>query len=164
VDLSRVLAAVDFSSPARSAFDYALALAKRHGAELVVVQAVPPEQPFNREGRERFALKTSLGRSAEEAQVEFTYRVQHHTIPLRWPTLIEMVFWMCSFAAGFKPIKAAASSDPEPLKLEREKRKLQLRKDLLKQCKRIARTQDRKLNQVIESALEEYIQRHGAPE
>ena len=77
MDLSRVLAAVDFSSPARSAFDYALALAKRHGAELVVVQAVPPEQPFNREGRERFALKTSLGRRAEEAQVEFTYRVQH---------------------------------------------------------------------------------------
>lgn len=77
MDLSRVLAAVDFSSPARSAFDYALALATRHGAELVVVQAVPPEQPFNHEGRERFALKTSLRRMAEEAQVEFTYRVQH---------------------------------------------------------------------------------------
>ena len=67
-------------------------------------------------------------------------------------------------AAAAAPIKAAALSGSEPLKLEREKRKLQLRKDLLKQCKRIARTQDRKLNQVIESALEEYIQRHGAPE
>jgi nucleotide-binding universal stress UspA family protein len=77
VDLSRVLAAVDFSSPARSAFEYALALATRHGAELVVVQAVPPEQPFNHEGRERSALKTSLRRMAEEANLEFTYRVQH---------------------------------------------------------------------------------------
>ena len=40
---SRVLAAVDFSKPARGAFDYALALSKQHGAELVVVQAVPPQ-------------------------------------------------------------------------------------------------------------------------
>ena len=62
------------------------------------------------------------------------------------------------------PIKSAALADPESLKPEREKRKLQLRKDLLKQCKRIARAQDRKLYQVIESALEEYIQRHGAHE
>ena len=61
------------------------------------------------------------------------------------------------------PIESAAL-DPAPLKPEREKRKLQLRKDLLKQSKRIARAQDRKLYQVIESALEEYIQRHGAPE
>ena len=62
------------------------------------------------------------------------------------------------------PIESAALADPESLKPEREKRKLQLRKDLLKQSKRIARAQDRKLYQVIESALEEYIQRHGAPE
>ena len=75
--LSRVLAAVDFSRPARSAFEYALALAKRHDAELVVVQAVPPEEPFNRGGRERLALKTRLEQRAEEARVEFTYRVQH---------------------------------------------------------------------------------------
>jgi hypothetical protein len=62
------------------------------------------------------------------------------------------------------PIESAAASEPAPLKPERDKRKLLLRKDLLKQCKRIARAQDRKLAQVIESALEEYIQRHGAPE
>jgi hypothetical protein len=61
-------------------------------------------------------------------------------------------------------IASAASSDAEPLKPERDKRKLLLRKDLLKQCKRIARAQDRKLYQVIEAALEEYIQRHGAHE
>ena len=62
------------------------------------------------------------------------------------------------------PIESAASSDSALLKPARDKRKLLLRKDLLKQCKRIARAQDRKLAQVIESALEEYIQRHGAPE
>ncbi len=75
--LSRVLAAVDFSSPARRAFDQALALAKRHRAELVAVQAVPPEQPFNRGGRERLELKASLTKLAVDAQVAFSYRVQH---------------------------------------------------------------------------------------
>jgi hypothetical protein len=60
--------------------------------------------------------------------------------------------------------ESAVPSDPELIKPERDKRKLQLRKDLLKQCKRIARAQDRKLYQVIESALEEYIQRHRAHE
>ena len=30
---SRILAAVDFSKPARGAFEYALALSQRHGAE-----------------------------------------------------------------------------------------------------------------------------------
>jgi hypothetical protein len=64
------------------------------------------------------------------------------------------------------PVDAAAaevevSPDAKPLNPERDKRKLLLRKDLLKQCKRIGRAQDRKLYQVIESALEEYIQRHG---
>jgi hypothetical protein len=67
-------------------------------------------------------------------------------------------------AAPIESAESAAFSDPEPLKPERDKRKLQLRKDLLKQCKRIARAQDRKLYQVIESALEEYIQRYGAHE
>jgi hypothetical protein len=62
------------------------------------------------------------------------------------------------------PIEPAVSADPALLKPARKKRKLQLRKDLLKQCKRIARAQDRKLYQVIEAALEEYIQRYGAPE
>jgi hypothetical protein len=60
------------------------------------------------------------------------------------------------------PIEQAVLSAHEPFEPERQKRKLQLRKDLLKQCKQIARAQDRKLYQVIESALEEYIHRHGA--
>jgi hypothetical protein len=58
----------------------------------------------------------------------------------------------------------AVVSDIVSHKPEREKRKLQLRKDLLKECKRIARSQDRKLYQVVESALEEYIRRHGVGE
>jgi hypothetical protein len=65
-------------------------------------------------------------------------------------------------AEAAAPIELPAVAESEPPKLEREKRKIQLRKDLLKQCKRIARAQDRKLYQVIESALEEYIHRHGA--
>jgi len=38
--ISRVLAAVDLSQPAREAFEYALALSRRHGAELIAIQAV----------------------------------------------------------------------------------------------------------------------------
>jgi hypothetical protein len=65
-------------------------------------------------------------------------------------------------AAEADPVAAAPIESVAPP--EREKRKIQLRKDLLKQAKRIARAQDRKLYQVIEAALEEYIQRHGATE
>jgi nucleotide-binding universal stress UspA family protein len=73
---SRVLAAVDFSKPARSAFEYALALSQRHGAELVVVQAVPLNQAFGWQARERFALTAKLRRRADLANVEFMDRVQ----------------------------------------------------------------------------------------
>jgi nucleotide-binding universal stress UspA family protein len=75
--LTRVLAAVDFSSPARRAFDYALALARRHRARLVAIQAVPADQAFNREGDRRQALKAELYEAAAAAGVDFAYRVQH---------------------------------------------------------------------------------------
>lgn len=39
--LRRVLTAVDFSKPARAAFDHALAFSRTHNAELTVVHAVP---------------------------------------------------------------------------------------------------------------------------
>jgi len=74
--ISRVLAAIDFSKPARSAFEYALALSKQHGAELVVVQAVPPDQPFGWHARDRYALTVTLRRRAEQSNVEFTDRAQ----------------------------------------------------------------------------------------
>jgi universal stress protein E len=74
--ISRVLVAVDFSKPARGAFEYALALSRRHAAELVVVQAVPLNQAFGWHARERFALTAKLRRRADLANVEFQDRVQ----------------------------------------------------------------------------------------
>jgi len=65
-------------------------------------------------------------------------------------------------AVAAAPVDSVAPVAPEPCTPERDKRKLLLRTDLLKQCKRIARAQDRKLYQVVEAALEEYIQRYGA--
>lgn len=74
--ISRVLAAMDFSKPARSAFEYALALSQHHGAKLVVVQAVPPDQPFGWHARDRRALTAILRHKAEQLNVEFADRVQ----------------------------------------------------------------------------------------
>lgn len=74
--ITRVLAAVDFSKPARGAFEYAFALSQRHAAELVVVQAVPLNQPFGRHARERFALAAKLRRRADLANVWFQDRAQ----------------------------------------------------------------------------------------
>ena len=73
---SRVLAAVDFSKPARGAFEYALALSTHHGAELVVVHAVPPNQPFSWRARARTALTERLRDRAAQANVELKERVQ----------------------------------------------------------------------------------------
>ena len=73
---SRVLAAVDFSKPSRGAFEYALALSQRHGAELIVVQAVPPNQGFSWRAPERLALTAKLRRRAHLANVVFSARVQ----------------------------------------------------------------------------------------
>jgi len=74
--ITRVLAAVDFSKPARGAFEYALALSQRHAAELVVVHAVPLNQAFGWHARERFALTAKLRRRADLANVGFQDRVQ----------------------------------------------------------------------------------------
>jgi nucleotide-binding universal stress UspA family protein len=73
---SRVLAAVDFSRPARGAFEYALALSQRHGAELVVVQAVPLNQALHWHARERFAFTAKLRRRADLVNVGLMDRVQ----------------------------------------------------------------------------------------
>jgi hypothetical protein len=67
-------------------------------------------------------------------------------------------------APAAEPADAVVLPVPDVPEPERKQRKLLLRKDLLKQCKRIARAQDRKLYQVVEAALVEYIQRHGAHE
>jgi len=73
---SRILAAVDFSRPAGDAFEYALAVSKRHGAELVVLQAVPLDQTVRQHAGERLALTATLRQRADQAGVELTERVQ----------------------------------------------------------------------------------------
>ena len=75
--LHRVLAAVDFSEPARAAFDHALALSRLHDAELLVVHAVPTDRPFKWHGRERIALIGALRSAAKTAGVRFKVSVQH---------------------------------------------------------------------------------------
>ena len=75
--LHRVLAAVDFSEPARAAFDHALALSRMHDAELLVVHAVPTDRAFKWDGRERIALIGSLRHAAQAAGVRFRVSVQH---------------------------------------------------------------------------------------
>ena len=74
---SRILAAVDFSRPARAAFERALALSRLHGAELTVLHAVPADQPFRWRAQERVALVAELRKAAEAAGVRLTVRVQH---------------------------------------------------------------------------------------
>ena len=73
---SRILAALDFSQPARAAFDTALALSRVHGAELTVVHAVPADRPFSWRARERVALIAGLRKAADAAGVPFTVSVQ----------------------------------------------------------------------------------------
>jgi nucleotide-binding universal stress UspA family protein len=75
--IHRVLAAVDFSESARAAFDRALAISRLHGAELIVVHAVPTDRPFGWHARERIALIESLRHAAGAAGVRFTASVQH---------------------------------------------------------------------------------------
>ena len=74
--LQRVLVAVDFSEPARAAFDHALALSRLHDAELTVVHAVPTDRKFNWYARERIAVIGSLRGAAQEAGVRFKVSVQ----------------------------------------------------------------------------------------
>ena len=74
--VKKVLAAVDFSAPARAAFDRALAVSRLHGAELTVVHAVPSEQPFKWHGRERRDLIATLRAAAKAAGVRFEVSVQ----------------------------------------------------------------------------------------
>lgn len=73
---ARVLAAVDFSEPAREAFEFALALSRRHGAELVVVHAVPLGESFHWHAAERLALIETLRQKAAAADVAFADRIQ----------------------------------------------------------------------------------------
>lgn len=74
--LSRVLVAIDFSKPAQDAFACALALSRRHEAELIAVQAVPTHETFARHGRARLTLAEKLRAAANAAGISFSVRVQ----------------------------------------------------------------------------------------
>jgi nucleotide-binding universal stress UspA family protein len=77
IELSRVLCAVDFSRPARTAFARALALSRQHNAELTVVQAVPVTETFGQRGRARMARIAALRQAAETEGVILRVSVQH---------------------------------------------------------------------------------------
>jgi nucleotide-binding universal stress UspA family protein len=77
IELSRILCAVDFSRPARTAFARALALSRQHNAELTVVQAVPVTEPFGLRGRARMAHIATLRQVAEAEGVTLRVSVQH---------------------------------------------------------------------------------------
>ena len=75
--LIRVLTAVDFSEPARAAFNHALALSRTHQAELSVVHAVPGARSLAWYAHERTALIAALRQTAEAAGVRFKVSVRH---------------------------------------------------------------------------------------
>jgi len=77
IELSRILCAVDFSRPARTAFARALALSREHNAELTVVQAVPVTESFNLRGRARMTHIAALRQAAEAEGVTLRVSVQH---------------------------------------------------------------------------------------
>jgi nucleotide-binding universal stress UspA family protein len=75
--VSRILVAVDFSKPARAAFEQAVALARTHSAVLTVVHAVPVEKTFGWRAKTRMALVARLRRRAQLSGVGIDVRVQH---------------------------------------------------------------------------------------
>ncbi len=111
---------------------------------------IPPRPPLRRGRGLRLSAapaheQNALASAAPEALVAQPQPAEELPAPIQ----------LDAPAAGPLPTTAG---QPQPA---REKRKLQLRKDLLKASKRIARQQDRKLYQVIESAIEEYVERYG---
>lgn len=76
-NLRRVLAAVDFSEPARAAFDYALDLSRANAAELTVVHAVPTDRSFEWDALRRIALVAALRQAAKAAGVRLKVNVQN---------------------------------------------------------------------------------------
>jgi nucleotide-binding universal stress UspA family protein len=75
--LSRILAALDTSQASRRAFDYALALSRRTGAELIAVHAVPRTQAFDQDAGARLDWTSRLRLRAEQAAVPFRVKIQH---------------------------------------------------------------------------------------
>ncbi len=74
---TRILCAVDFSRPARAAFEHALALSRDRNAELTAVHAIPVSERFNWRARERIAKTAALRAAAEAAGVRLRVTEQH---------------------------------------------------------------------------------------
>ncbi len=75
--LSRILCAVDASAASEAAFMRALALSAAHDAELTVVTAVPPDQPFGLRAGPRRTTFARLRQAAEAQGVRLRTSVQH---------------------------------------------------------------------------------------
>ena len=74
--LSRVLCAVAIDDRDRSVFEHALALARRHGAKVLLLNAVSPQVSFNRGATERVDFLRRLRSLAEAAGVDIRVTVQ----------------------------------------------------------------------------------------
>jgi nucleotide-binding universal stress UspA family protein len=72
----RILCAVDASRPAAAAFEQALAMSVRRGAQLVLVHAVSSERRYSWGAVERVAALAALEKRAEAQNVPVRVRVQ----------------------------------------------------------------------------------------
>ena len=76
----RILCAVDASPPAAAAFEQALAMSARRGAQLVLVHAVSNDSPYSWRAVERVAALAVVCERAEAQSVPVRVRVQHGDI------------------------------------------------------------------------------------
>jgi nucleotide-binding universal stress UspA family protein len=74
--LTRVLCAVDIGERSHRLLDHALALARSHGARLLILHAVSPAIAYNNGATERVELLRRLRLQAEAAGVEVRIEVQ----------------------------------------------------------------------------------------
>jgi len=72
-----ILVPFDDSDPAARAFDHALALSRRHGADVHLVHAVPARERPHEHSRQRAALIERVRRRAAAARVPLTLSVRH---------------------------------------------------------------------------------------
>lgn len=73
----RILVATNLTDKRDIAFDRALAIARTSGAEIYLLHAVPPHQPFGLGGRDRLRRTDDLRDRAARAGVPFQAVVQH---------------------------------------------------------------------------------------
>jgi nucleotide-binding universal stress UspA family protein len=73
----RILVPVDLSKPADRAFEYALKLAQRSGADLYLLHAVAVDRPFGHRAVERLSRFADLRRRADAAGVAIQTVEQH---------------------------------------------------------------------------------------